>query len=78
MEQLHNVPASIKVLLLQAYPRWGLENEMKECIYYLYSDKWGNAARIMTPPRECPRKLILYVLDFMYSVMYYLTSYAKL
>lgn len=47
-------------------------------ILILYSDKCGNAALIITPPSECPRKLIRNGLLFIQSNIYYLTSCAKL
>ena len=54
-------PASIKLLVLYKYPTCGVDNVIKVYISSLQAAKWGNAALIITPPKECPMNEILLI-----------------
>ncbi len=69
----HN-PASIMLLELYIYPKWGLDSDMYVYINSLYFDKWGRADLIMIPPIEWPINDNLKVLLFAHSFIKFITS----
>ena len=75
----NHMPASKSLFELYMYPMWGeLRLIYVKNLSFRSATKWGSAARIIKPPKECPIKLTRdRQLKGQKDCMYYLTSFAR-
>lgn len=75
----NHIPAPTIFELLYEYPRCGEERVRKVYICSLYCSRWGRAARMINPPKECPMKdKRPNILPGLHSLMNRMVSLARL